>query len=125
MSAISSRGRMHFTVFAETFDADVMCRLLDCVAGHFMHKVSRVLDGHFAHRSRKVRAWLADHPDRIEAHFLTSYSPELNPYKLVNADLKRSLPPHHGARDQDQLAAETRRCFHRRQRQPHIRYTLE
>ncbi|WP_444544859.1 transposase [Streptomyces alanosinicus] len=69
---------------------------------------------------RKVRAWLADHPDRIEPHFLPSYSPEPNPDELVNADLKRSLPMHSRARDQAQLAAETRRFFHRRQRQPHI-----
>ncbi|MDO0935040.1 IS630 family transposase [Streptomyces sp. DG2A-72] len=105
MSAISTKGRMHFMVFTETFDADVMCRFLDRLA---------------AHRSCKVRAWLADHLDRIELHFLPSYSPELNPDELVNADLKRSLPMHSRARDQAQLAAETRRFFHRRQRQPHI-----
>jgi hypothetical protein len=87
MSAISTRGRMHFMVFTETFDADVMCRFLDRLVGHFDRKVHRVVDGHSAHRSRKVRAWLADHPDRIELHFLPSYSPELNPDELVNADL--------------------------------------
>ncbi|MGS2590058.1 IS630 family transposase [Streptomyces hebeiensis] len=70
MSAISTKGRMHFMVFAETFDADVMCRFLDRLAGHFTHKVHLVLDGQSAHRSRKVRAWLADHPGRIELHFL-------------------------------------------------------
>ncbi|GAA2629633.1 hypothetical protein GCM10010307_20600 [Streptomyces vastus] len=135
MSAISTKGRMHFMVFTETFDADVMCRLLDRLIGHFARKVHLVVDGHSAHRSRKVRAWLADHPDRIELHFLPSYSPELNPDELVNADLKWSLPMDSRARDQAQLAAETRRFFHRRQRQPHIvrgyfggphvRYTLE
>ena len=135
MSAISTKGRMHFMVFTETFDADVMCRFLDRLAGHFDRKVHLVLDRHSAHRSRKVRAYLANHPDRIELHFLPSYSPELNPDELVNADLKRSLPMHSRARDQAQLAAETRRFFHRRQRQPHIvrgyfggphvRYTLE
>ncbi|WP_443052571.1 IS630 family transposase [Streptomyces sp. JV176] len=135
MSAISTKGRMHFMVFTETFDADVMCRFLDRLAGHFDREVHLVVDGHSAHRSRKVRARLADHPDRIKLHFLPSYSPELNPDELVNADLKRSLPMHSRARDQAQLAAETRRFFHRRQRQPHIvrgyfggshvRYTLE
>ncbi|WP_444875623.1 IS630 family transposase [Streptomyces scabiei] len=135
MSAISTRGRMHFMVFTETFDADAMCRFPDRLAGHFDRKVHLVLDRHSTHRSRKVRAWLANHPDRIELHFLPSYSPELNPDELVNADLKRSLPMHSRARDQAQLAAETRRFFHRRQRQPHIvrgyfggphvRYTLE
>lgn len=79
-----------------------------------------VLDSHSAHSSRKGRTWLADHPGRIELHFLPSYSPELNPDELVNADLKRSLPMHSRARDQAQLAADTRRFFHRRQRQPHI-----
>ncbi|MFE5690680.1 IS630 family transposase [Streptomyces sp. NPDC056512] len=120
MSAISTKGRMRFMVFTETFDADVMCRFMDRLAGHFARKVHLVLDGHSARRSRKVRAWLAGHPDRIELHFLPPYSPELNPDELVNADLKRSLPMHSRARDQAQLAAEARRFFHRRQRQPHI-----
>ncbi|MFC5954259.1 IS630 family transposase [Streptomyces pratens] len=90
MSAISTKGRMHFMVFTESFD------------------------------SKTVRAWLADHKDQVELHFLPSYSPELNPDELVNADLERSLPHTHRARNQAELASETRRFFHRRQRQPHI-----
>ncbi|MGW9454302.1 IS630 family transposase, partial [Streptomyces sp. NPDC055632] len=39
MSAISTRGRMHFMVFTESFTAEVMCRFLDRLAGHFDHKV--------------------------------------------------------------------------------------
>lgn len=120
MSAISTKGRMHFMVFAESFTAEVMCRFLDRIAGHFDRKVHLVVDGHSAHRSRKVRDWLAAHPDDIELHFLPPYSPELNPDELVNADLKHSLPKQHRARDQAELAAETRRFFRRRQRQPHI-----
>ncbi|WP_455908092.1 transposase [Streptomyces chartreusis] len=64
---------------------------------------------HSAHRSKAVRVWLADHKDEIELHFLPSYSPELNPDELVNADLKRSLPHTHRARNQTELATETRR----------------
>ncbi|MER6774465.1 hypothetical protein ABT389_32585 [Streptomyces bacillaris] len=44
----------------------------------------------------------------------------MNPDELVNADLKHSLPKQHRARDQAELAAENRRFFRRRQRQPHI-----
>ncbi|MFJ9718925.1 IS630 family transposase [Streptomyces sp. NPDC101213] len=120
MSAISTKGRMHFMVFAESFTAEVMCRFLDRLVGHFDHKVHLVADGHSAHRSRKVRDWLAAHPDDVELHFLPAYSPELNPDELVNADLKHSLPRQHRARDQAELAAETRRFFRRCQRQPHI-----
>ncbi len=93
MSAISTKGRMHFMVFTESFTAEVMCRFLDRLAAH---------------------------PDTVELHFLPPYSPELNPGELVNADLKHSLPRQHRARDQAELAAETRRFFRRRQRQPHI-----
>ncbi|WP_435798070.1 transposase [Streptomyces halstedii] len=59
-----------------------------------------MVDGHSAHRSKKVRDRLGTHPDDDELHFLTPYSPELNPDELVNADLKHSLPKQHQARDQ-------------------------
>jgi hypothetical protein len=78
-------------VFTESFDAKVMCRFLARLVGHFDRKVHLIVDRHSAHRSKTVRAWLAGHKDQIELHFLPSYSPELNPDELVNADLKRSL----------------------------------
>ncbi|MGW3927550.1 IS630 family transposase [Streptomyces microflavus] len=120
MSAISIGGWMHFMVFTESFVAQVMCRFLDRLVGHFDHKVHLIVDRHSAHRSKTVRAWIADHQDRIELHFLPLYSPEPNTDELVNADLKRSLPHTHRARTQAELAAEARRFLHRRQRQPHI-----
>uniref|UniRef100_UPI001F1FA5FB IS630 family transposase n=1 Tax=Streptomyces ureilyticus TaxID=1775131 RepID=UPI001F1FA5FB len=120
MSAISTKGRMYFMVFTESFDSEVMCRFLERLVGHFDRKVHLVADGHSAHRSKKVGDWLAHHAEEIELHYLPPYSPELNPDELVNADLKHSLPKSHRARNQDQLAAETRRFFRRRQRQPHI-----
>ncbi|MGW2587917.1 transposase [Streptomyces virginiae] len=110
----------HLMVFAESSTAEALCRFLDRLAGHFDRKVHLVVDGHSAHRSKKVRDWLAAHPDDAELHFLPPYSPELNPDELVNADLKHSLPRQHRARNQAELAAETRRFFRRRQRQPHI-----
>ncbi|MGI5194171.1 transposase [Streptomyces sp. CA-288835] len=58
--------------------------------------------------------------DQAPGRFLPPYSPELNPDEFVNADLKHSLPKQHRARNQAELAAETRRFFRRRQRQPHI-----
>ncbi|MGI5448554.1 transposase [Streptomyces sp. CA-243310] len=98
----------------------VMCRFLTRIVGHFDRKVHLIFDRHSAHRSKTVQAWLAGRTDEIEVHFLPSYSPELNPDEPVNADLKRSLPHTHRARNQVELAAETLRFFHRRRRQPHI-----
>lgn len=95
MSAISTKGRMHLMVFTESFTAEMMCSFLDRLVGHFDHKIHLVVDRHSAHRSKKVRAWLATHPDDVELHFLPPYSPELNPDEFVNADLKHSLPKQH------------------------------
>ncbi|WP_443059069.1 transposase [Streptomyces sp. NBC_00388] len=63
------------------------------------------------------------HRDEVELHFLPLYSPELNPDKLVNADLKHSLPKQHCARAQAELAAETRRsCYAYKSCMPPLRY---
>ncbi|MFE5513840.1 transposase [Streptomyces sp. NPDC056529] len=75
MSGISTRGRMHFMVFAESFTAQVMCRFLDRLAGYFDHKVHLVVNRHSAHHSKKVRGWLAAHPDDVELHFLPRTRP--------------------------------------------------
>ncbi|WP_329568080.1 transposase [Streptomyces sp. NBC_01361] len=91
-------------------------RFLDRLAGHFDHKST----SSWTATPRTAPARSAPDPDRIELHFLPASSPELNPDELVNADLKWSLPMRSRARDQAQLAAGTRRFFHRRQRQPHI-----
>ncbi|MGX1116097.1 transposase [Streptomyces ambofaciens] len=120
MSAISTKARMHFMVLTENFTAEVMCRFLDRLAGHFDQKVHLVVEGYSAHRFKKVRDWLTAHPDDVKLHFLPPYSPELNRDELVNADFKHSLPRQRRARDQAELAAETRRFFRKRQRQPHI-----
>ena len=41
--------------------------------------------------SKPVKAWLADHGDRIEVFYLPSYAPELNPDERLNADLKHAI----------------------------------
>ncbi|NNN31363.1 hypothetical protein HLK59_13485 [Streptomyces sp. S3(2020)] len=93
-----------------------------------------IADRHPVHRSKAVRAWLAAIADRIELHLMPGYSPELNRGKLLNTDLKHHV---HAARatSADDLAHETRRFLHRRQRQPrivcgyfaarYVRYTIE
>lgn len=45
MVTISTKGRMHFMSFTESFTAEVMCRFLDRLAGHFESKVHLVVDG--------------------------------------------------------------------------------
>lgn len=50
------KGRMHFMVFTESFDAKVICRFLARLVGHFDRKVHLIVNRHSAHRSKAVRA---------------------------------------------------------------------
>ncbi|MFJ4806893.1 hypothetical protein [Streptomyces murinus] len=44
-----------------------MCRFLARLADHFNRKVHLVVDGHSASRFKKVRDWLAAHPETTPA----------------------------------------------------------
>ncbi|WP_406724448.1 IS630 family transposase [Streptomyces sp. GD-15H] len=119
MSAIASRGALWFTVFTGRFTAKVFITFLDRLARQAGRKVHVIADRHPVHRSKAVTAWLADNAERIELHLMPGYSPELNPDEILNADVKRHVHASR-ARSVDDLARETRRFLHRRQRQPHI-----
>lgn len=108
MSAISTRGKLYFTIFPGTFDAKTCIAFFAKLIGHLKgRKVYLVLDRHSVHRSKAVREWVAARADVIELHFLPSYAPHLNPDELVNADLKRQLADK-VITTREELVAETR-----------------
>jgi transposase len=51
-------------------------------------KVYLILDKLRVHHSKPVKEWLAVNKHAIEVFYLPSYSPELNPDEMANADLK-------------------------------------
>src|SRR5205807_1639579 len=79
-----------------------------------------VLDGHPVHRAKKVREWVAAHADEIELQFLPGYSPELNPTKLLNQDVKTNALGRRRPRCQDELIGDTRSYLRCTQRRPHL-----
>jgi len=62
-----------------------------------------ILDNLKVHHSYIVRDWLEEHKAQIEAFFLPSYSPELNPDEYLNCDLKDGVHSGTPARTRDQL----------------------
>ncbi|RFC38296.1 MAG: Transposase [Candidatus Nitrotoga sp. LAW] len=46
----------------------------------------------------EVKAWLAKQQDEIEMFYLPSYSPDLNPGEMLNADLKQAVTTKASAR---------------------------
>ena len=133
MSAISPTGKLYFTVFEGSFTAPVFLAFLGRLIKHFNTKVHLVVDQHSVHRSKAVRAWVADHAEQIELHFLPPYSPHLNPDELVNADLKRYLADE-VITDRHRMRAQVRSFFRSVQRlaghvrgyfqAPHTSYTI-
>jgi transposase len=59
-----------------------------------------------AHRSAKVKQFLAQHP-RLDVEFLPPYAPELNPNEYAWGYLKRNLLPHYCPDSLRQLHRET------------------
>jgi len=117
MSAISTTGKMYFTIFPGWFDAPTCIAFFAKLIGHFDQKIHLVLDRHSVHRSKAVREWVAKHAEAIELHFLPAYAPHLNPDELVNADLKHQLADR-VITSREQLIAETRSVLRSIQKLP-------
>jgi len=54
-------------------------------------KIFVVLDNLRVHHCKPVKQWLSDHQNELEAFYLPSYSPDLNPDERLHADLKQGI----------------------------------
>ena len=91
VSAISNKGHVEFMLLDSTFNGGVFLEFLIRLIKYKQQKIFLVVDGHSAHKTKLVKAWLEEHKDRIELFFLPPYSPELNPQEYVNQDLKTNI----------------------------------
>ena len=91
VSAISNKGHVEFMILDGTFNGGVFIDFLIRLIKHKQYKIFLVVDGHSAHKTKLVKAWLEEHKDKIELFFLPPYSPELNPQEYVNQDLKTNI----------------------------------
>lgn len=91
ISAISNRGHLQFMVIDGRFNSLVFQTFLKRMIRYSKHKIYFVTDGHPAHRTKKLKEWLAQNKKRIEVFFLPPYSPELNAQEYVNQDLKTNV----------------------------------
>ncbi|RFC37606.1 MAG: DDE superfamily endonuclease [Candidatus Nitrotoga sp. LAW] len=66
-------------------------RISEAVGERCQRKVFLMLDNLRVHHAKLVKAWLAKQQDEIEVFYLPSYSPELNPDEMLNADLKQAV----------------------------------
>jgi transposase len=91
VSAISNKGHVEFMILDGTFNGKIFLEFMARLIKHKQKKIFLVVDGHTAHKTKEVKAWLDDNKSRIELFFLPPYSPELNAQEYVNQDLKTNV----------------------------------
>jgi transposase len=83
ISAISTKGALHFMATEKNFTAEVFCEFLRRLIDNVTRPVYLIVDRHSVHRSAEVRKFVASTEGKLKLFYLPPYSPELNPDELV------------------------------------------
>jgi transposase len=118
ISTVTNKGQMRWKIFAGALNAAILVDFLRRLIKGQPRKVFLILDNLRVHHAKPVKAWLAEHKDAIEVFYLPSYSPELNPDEMANADLKQAVTQQAPARTKLQLVKATARHLRSVQKQP-------
>jgi transposase len=118
ISTVTNKGQMRWQIFERALNADILIDFLRRLTKDATRKIFLILDNLRVHHSKPVKQWLARHTDQIELFYLPSYSPELNPDELANADIKQAVRKQAPARTKLQLLKTASRHLRSVQRQP-------
>ncbi len=91
VSAISPRGEMEFMITKGKFNSETFIEFLKKLIRYKRKKIFLIVDGHPAHKSKKVKTFIDEHAERLRLFILPPYSPELNPDELVWNTLKQNI----------------------------------
>src|ERR1035437_2493282 len=91
ISTVTNKGEMRWRIYSGALNAKKLTTFLERLTRNQPRKIFLILDNLRVHHSKLVKQWLASHAEQIEVFYLPSYSPELNPDELLNADLKQRV----------------------------------
>ena len=118
ISTVTNKGQMRWRIFDGALNTTILIDFLRRLIRGQTSKLFLILDNLRVHHAKPVKAWLADHAEAIEVFYLPSYSPELNPDEMANADIKQAVTKLAPARTKLQLVKATARHLRSVQRQP-------
>ena len=118
ISTVTNKGHMRWKAFDGALNSDILIDFLRRLVKDAGRKIYLILDNLRVHHSKPVKAWLAAHENEIKIFYLPSYSPELNPNEMANADLKQAVTKLAPARTKLQLVKATTKHLRSVQRQP-------
>lgn len=79
-SAVSAQGSLFYHYRFSPYDTDAIIEFLEILLSRNTSKIMIVWDGASVHKSKKLRAYLADNDEAKRLHLVIqpSYSPQLN-----------------------------------------------
>ncbi len=95
-SAVSARGGFWYCTYEGGLDGALFITLLRRMMSEAREAVSRrkpvhlVVDGLPAHKTKRVKDYVASTNGKLTLHFLPGYAPDLNPDELVWSHMKRT-----------------------------------
>ena len=90
ISAVSSQGEFRFMTIRGRFASTQFIEFIKRLVHGVDRMVFLIVDGHPAHKAKKVSRFVDSIKDRFRLFFLPPYSPELNPDERVWNDLKNN-----------------------------------
>jgi transposase len=118
ISTVTNKGQMRWKIFDGALNADILIDFMRRLVRGTSKKIFLILDNLRVHHAKPVKAWLGANKQHIEVFYLPSYSPELNPDEMANADLKQAVTKLAPARTKLQLVKATAHHLRSVQRQP-------
>lgn len=88
--ALTLAGRIYKRHFNGSIKSEQIIEALQHLRRHTTGKLILIWDRARIHTSKKVQAYLSDHPE-IHVEFLPAYSPELNPEEYCHGNVKQGL----------------------------------
>ena len=106
IATVTNQGKSRWMIIDDAFDAARFIEFLTALIKDAGKKVFLILDNLRVHHSRLVKAWVAEHSEKIELFYVPSYSPQLDPEERLKADLKQEM----GKRVQVRTKGAATRC---------------
>ena len=103
VSAVSARGKLHFSIVEGNVNAGRLIEYLTKLIHDIPGKIFLIVDGHSSHKAKATSAFVEANKDRLELFFLPPYSPELNPDEWVWKNIKHDRVGRMAARGKDEL----------------------
>ena len=91
ISAVTNKGELRWMSYSSSMTQNKYILFLARLIRSETRKIYFIADNLSVHHGKKVKAWVKEHSEEIELHFIPSYAPELNPDEYLNRDLKTNV----------------------------------